>query len=145
MEVFYFKTDSICLYQDVFYLSKMSTATILILLAIGLVAGLLSGIVGIGGGIIMVPAMVYLLGLDQHTAQGTSLAMMLLPVGILGVYNYYSQGNIEIKYALILASTFVVGGYFGSKYALSVDQLTLKKIFGAIMMVVAIKMCFFDK
>jgi uncharacterized membrane protein YfcA len=123
----------------------MSTATVLILLAIGLVAGLLSGLVGIGGGIVMVPAMVYLLGLDQHTAQGTSLAMMLLPVGILGVYNYYSQGQIEIKYALILAATFVVGGYFGSKFAITVDQSTLKKIFGAIMMVVAIKMCFFDK
>jgi uncharacterized membrane protein YfcA len=123
----------------------MSTATILILLAIGLVAGLLSGLVGIGGGIVMVPAMVYLLGLDQHTAQGTSLAMMLLPVGILGVYNYYQEGQIEISHALILALTFVVGGYFGSKFAISLDQSTLKKIFGAIMMVVAIKMCFFDK
>jgi len=123
----------------------MSTATVLILLSIGLVAGLLSGMVGIGGGIVMVPAMVYFLGLDQHTAQGTSLAMMLLPVGILGVYNYYSQGNIEMKYALVLAITFVVGGYFGSKFSLSVDQSLLKKIFGGIMLLVAMKMIFLDK
>ncbi len=123
----------------------MSAATILILLAIGLVAGVLSGMIGIGGGIVMVPAMVYFLGLDQHTAQGTSLAMMLLPVGILGVYNYYNQGNVEVKHALVLAITFVVGGYFGSKYSLSVDQSLLKKIFGGIMMLVALKMIFFDK
>lgn len=122
----------------------MSSVTI-ILLAIGLVAGILSGMIGIGGGIVMVPAMVYFLGLDQHTAQGTSLAMMLLPVGILGVYNYYSQGNIEIKYALILAITFVVGGYLGSKFSLSVDQALLKKIFGGVLLLVAIKMIFFDK
>ena len=123
----------------------MSTTTILILLIIGLVAGLLSGMVGIGGGIVIVPALVYFLGVNQHLAQGTSLAMMLLPVGILGVMNYYKGGAIDVKYALLLAPPFVLGAYFGSKFTLAIDGLTVKKIFGGVMMVVAIKMMFFDK
>ena len=100
---------------------------------------------GIGGGIVIVPALVYFLGVNQHLAQGTSLAMMLLPVGILGVMNYYKGGAIDVKYALLLALPFVLGAYFGSKFTLAIDGLTVKKIFGGVMMVVAIKMMFFDK
>lgn len=123
----------------------MSTATVLILLVIGLIAGLFSGMIGIGGGIVIVPALVYFLGMNQHAAQGTSLAMMLLPVGILGVMNYYKEGAIDIKYGLILALPFVVGAYFSSKFILNIDAPTVKKIFAGVMMVVAVKMMFFDK
>jgi len=114
-------------------------------LIIGLVAGLLSGMIGIGGGIVIVPALVYFLAMDQHMAQGTSLAMMLLPVGILGVMNYYKGGAVDYKAAILLAIPFVLGSYFGSKFTLAIDAPTVKKIFGGVMMVVAIKMMFFDK
>ena len=123
----------------------MSTTTVLILLMIGLIAGLFSGMIGVGGGIVIVPALVYFLGMDQHSAQGTSLAMMLLPVGILGVINYYKGEAIDIKYALLLSLPFVLGAYFGSKFILNIDGPTVKKIFAGVMMAVAVKMMFFDK
>lgn len=115
---------------------------ILILLAIGLVAGALSGMVGIGGGIVIVPALVYFFHFSQHEAQGTTLAMFLLPIGILGAYNYYSQGHIDIKTALIICSTFVVGSYFGSKIAISINQEMLRKVFGIIILFLSLKMIF---
>ncbi len=117
-------------------------ATILILLCVGLLAGMLSGLVGIGGGIVIVPALVYFLGYSQHQAQGTVLFMFLMPIGILGVYNYYQEGHIEWKTALIMASTFVVGSYFGSKISISIDQTTLKKVFGVIILLLSLKMIF---
>lgn len=118
---------------------------ILILLVTGLVAGVLSGMVGIGGGIVIVPALVYFLGYNQHQAQATVLFMFLLPIGILGVYNYYSAGHIgkiEMKTALIMASTFVAGSYLGSKFTISLDQDTVKKIFGFIILLISLKMIF---
>jgi hypothetical protein len=120
----------------------MSIPTILILIFIGLVAGLLSGIIGIGGGLIMIPLLIILLGLDQHTAQGTSLAVMLPPIGILAAMNYYKSGNLNWEYALIIASTFIVGGYFGSKIALQLSPQVLRKVFGVIMLVASLKMIF---
>ncbi len=123
----------------------MSTTTILILLIIGLIAGTFSGMIGVGGGIIIVPCLVYFLGMDQHSAQGTSLAMMLLPVGILGVMYYFKEGAVDIKYGLILALPFVLGAYFGSKFILNIEEGAVKKIFAGVMMVVAVKMMFFDK
>lgn len=111
-----------------------------ILLALGLVAGVLSGMVGIGGGIVIVPALVYFLSYSQHQAQGTVLFMFLIPIGILGVFNYYNSGHIEFKTALIMASTFVIGSYFGSKAAIAIDQATLKKVFGVILFLVSLKM-----
>lgn len=113
---------------------------IIILLILGVVAGILSGMVGIGGGIIIVPALVYFLGYSQHQAQGTVLFMFLLPIGILGVYNYYNAGAIEWRTAFIIALTFLVGSYFGSKFALSLPQETVKKVFGVIMLLVSVKM-----
>jgi len=111
--------------------NKPMTLTILfILLAVGLLAGFLSGMVGIGGGIIIVPVLVYFLGFTQHQAQGTTLFMFLLPIGILGVMNYHKQGYVDYKTALIICSTFVFGSYFGSKLAISLDQKTIKQIFG---------------
>ena len=114
--------------------------TILILLTIGLFAGILSGMVGVGGGIIIVPALVYFLSLSQHEAQGTSLAVLLLPVGIMAVYNYYKEGYVDVKMTLIIASTFIIGGFIGSKIAISLDQNMVKKIFGGFLLLVAMKM-----
>lgn len=120
----------------------MSIPTIVILIFIGLAAGLLSGIIGIGGGLIMIPLLILLLGLDQHTAQGTSLAVMLPPIGILAAMNYYKSGNLNWEYALIIATTFIVGGYFGSKIALQLSPQVLRKVFGVIMLVASLKMIF---
>ena len=96
----------------------MEISTLIILILIGLVAGALSGFVGVGGGIIIVPALVYLLGLSQFEAQGTSLLLMLPPIGILAAMNYYQSGAVNWKYASVIALTFVVGGYFGSKISI---------------------------
>ena len=115
---------------------------IFILLALGLVAGILSGMVGIGGGIIIVPALVYFLGFSQHSAQGTVLFMFLLPIGILGVYNYWQAGQVDLKVACIMAATFFVGSFLGSKFAISLDALTLKRVFGAIIFMLSLKMMF---
>ena len=113
---------------------------IFILLTLGLIAGILSGMIGIGGGIVIVPALVYFLGYTQHQAQGTVLFMFLLPIGILGVFNYYNGGYLEYKTAFIIAGTFIIGSFFGSKIAIAIDQAMLKKVFGAILLLVSIKM-----
>jgi len=122
--------------------TNMTISTILILILIGLLAGILSGIVGIGGGLLMIPMLIFFLGISQHSAQGTSLAVMLPPIGILAAMNYYKAGFVEWKFALIIATTFIIGGYFGAKFAVSLSPTVLKKIFGAILLVAAIKMIF---
>ena len=116
--------------------------TILILLGIGLVAGMVSGFIGLGGGVIIVPALVYFIGMSQHMSQGTSLAMMIPPIGILGVMNYYKGGMVDIKAALILASAFIIGSFFGSKAAMAMPEETIKKFFGFALMLIALKMVF---
>jgi len=123
----------------------MNTFTIIMLILIGLASGTLAGLVGVGGGIIIIPALVYILGFTQKEAQGTSLGILLLPVGILAVINYYKQGYIDIKAVIIISLAFVVGGFFGSKLALSISQDTLRKVFGTLLLVLAIKMLFIDK
>jgi len=120
----------------------MSTSVLFILIVIGIVTGIMAGMLGIGGAIIMIPALGLLLGLSQQTAQGTSLAVMLPPVGIIAAYNYYKAGHVNIKFALILAIAFIIGSYFGSKIALNLPQSTLKKIFGILLLLVAAKMLF---
>ena len=115
-------------------------STILILLVIGLLAGVLSGMVGVGGGIIIVPALVYFIGMSQHQGQGTSLAVLLLPVGIFAVYNYYKAGYVDVRSTLIIAATFLIGGFIGSKIAIGIDQQTIKKVFGVVLLLVAFKM-----
>ena len=121
---------------------KMSTSMILILVVIGIITGVMAGMLGIGGAIIMIPALVFLLGISQQTAQGTSLAVMLPPVGIIAAYNYYKAGQVNIRFAIILAVFFLVGSYFGSKLALTIPQNVLKKIFGILLLLVAAKMLF---
>ena len=120
----------------------MDLSTIVILVFIGLLAGVLSAVIGIGGGLIMIPLMMMVLGMDQLTVQGTSLAVMLPPIGILAAYNYHSSGHLKMDYAIIIASTFIVGGYFGSKLAFSIPVNTLRLIFGIIMLLVSLKMIF---
>jgi uncharacterized membrane protein YfcA len=121
---------------------KMSVSTILILLIIGIITGVLAGMLGIGGGLIVIPALVMVMGMSQQSAQGTSLAMMLPPIGILAAYNYYKAGHVDIKIALLLAFAFIIGSYFGSKIAIKLPQDVLKKIFGAFLLLVAVKMLF---
>ena len=123
----------------------MTIQTVLLLAIIGLAAGVLSGMIGIGGGIIIVPALVLVLGFTQQQAQGTSLGLLLLPVGILAVLNYYKQGYIDIKVVAIMSVTFILGGWLGSKLSLSLPQETVKKIFAVFMIIIAVKMLFFDK
>ena len=118
----------------------MTTTIILILILIGIVTGIMSGMLGIGGAIIMVPGLVYILGLNQHAAQGTSLAVMLPPIGIIAAYNYYKAGQVNIKFALILAACFIIGSYFGSKFSLTLPEPVLKKMFGLLLLLVAAKM-----
>ena len=122
----------------------MTVEIILLLVVIGLVAGILSGLVGVGGGIIVVPALVFFLGFTQQQAQGTSLGLLLLPVGILAVLNYYKQGHIDIRVIGIMAIAFVVGGWLGSKWALSLPEEVVKKIFAIILFYSAIKMMGWD-
>jgi uncharacterized protein len=115
-------------------------STIIILLAIGLLAGYLSGLIGIGGGIVIVPVLVYLLQMNQKTAQGTTLFMFLLPIGILGVINYHKAGHVDFKTAAIIAVTFIIGSYFGSKTAVSIDTKLVRQIFAVSIILIGIKM-----
>jgi uncharacterized membrane protein YfcA len=125
-------------------LAKMNAETILVLILVGLAAGTLSGLVGVGGGIIVVPALVFFLGFTQHQAQGTSLGLLLLPVGILAVINYYNKGYIDLKVVGIMCIAFVLGGWLGSKLALTISQETVKKIFAVVLFYTAFKMLGWD-
>jgi uncharacterized membrane protein YfcA len=122
----------------------MDTNTILLLILIGLAAGTMSGMVGIGGGVIIVPCLVLILGFTQHEAQGTSLGLLLLPVGVLAVINYYNKGFIDLKVVGIMCLAFVAGGWIGSKIALSLPQATVKKIFAIVLFYTAFKMLEWD-
>lgn len=123
----------------------MNFYEIAVLIMIGLAAGVLSGMFGVGGGIIIVPALVFLLGMTQHAAQGTSIGLMLLPIGALAAWSYYKSGNLNIGYGLIIALSFVIGGYLGSKFSLGVSELVLKRSFGVLMLIIAVRMIFFSK
>tara|TARA_B110000046_G_C12915070_1_gene364571 strand:- start:447 stop:824 length:378 start_codon:yes stop_codon:yes gene_type:complete len=118
---------------------------IVILILIGLVAGAFSGMFGIGGGLVMVPAMVFFLAMSQHSAQGTSLGVLVIPVAAVAAYNYYKEGELNIKFALIIGLSFVIGGYFGSKFSLGMSEVILKRSFGVLMLAMAIKLIFFTK
>ncbi len=118
----------------------MTVSTIIILSIIGILTGIFSGLLGVGGGLIMIPMFVFFLGFSQHMAQGMSLAVMLPPVTLLAVWNYHKAGEIDWKIALIVAILFMIGGFFGSKIALKIDQQLLKKIFGFFIILVGLKM-----
>ena len=120
----------------------LDPATLLTLLAIGLFAGIASGFVGVGGGLILVPAMMVFLGLGQHAAQGTSLAMMLPPVGILAVMQYHKAGEVHWAFAAMLCLTFVVGAWGGSKLSLRLSEGWVKLVFGLVMLYASVRMLF---
>lgn len=123
---------------------NFTIAALIILIIIGLLSGGLSGLIGIGGGVIIVPALVYFLAFSQKEAQGTSLGILLLPAGILGVIQYYKDGAIDLRVVFIVSIAFIIGNYFGSKIALSLPDKTLKKLFAIVLLVLGIKMFFFD-
>jgi uncharacterized membrane protein YfcA len=112
------------------------------ILLVGLVVGLVSGVVGIGGGILFVPALIWLLGMDQHKAQGTSLGALLLPVGIFAFLEYYRKGNADIRVAGLLAVGFLVGGYFGAVGAHHISDLWLRRIFALTLIAIGGRMFF---
>ncbi len=114
----------------------------IILLTIGLIAGILGGMMGVGGGIIVIPSLMFFLGLSQKEANATSLAFMLAPTGLLGFINYYKAGYVNIKYAAILAVAFFVGAYFGSNWAIKMPVETLKKVFAVFLIVTGLKLFF---
>ena len=120
----------------------MELQNLLLLLTVGFFAGIVGGSLGVGGGIVIVPSLVFLMGFSQHQAQGTSLAVLLFPVGILGAYNYYRQGYVNMKFALILALAFLAGSYLGSYVAVHLPEKIVRKMFALIMFVVSFKLFF---
>jgi uncharacterized protein len=124
---------------------KMEIQHIIIVAIIGIAAGVLSGMLGLGGAIIIIPALVMALGFSQQMAQGTTLMMMVLPIGALAAFQYHQQGLVDFKVAMIMAFFFFIGGYFGAKFATQLPQEILKKSFAIMMIVIALKMLFFTK
>ena len=110
---------------------------------LGVAAGLFSGFMGLGGGILLTPALVYIFGLTQHQAQGTSLAVMVPPITLLAALRYYYSGNVKISIAVFIALGFMAGGLIGAQIVQAIPDMVLKKIFGAILLIIAVKMILF--
>ena len=109
-------------------------------LLVGLVGGIVSGMLGIGGGIIIVPAIAFLFGLSQHRAQGTTLALMVLPIGFLAAWTYYKAGFVDLKMAAFICVGFFFGGLLGAKCVIGLPEPLLRKLFGAALLIIALKM-----
>jgi uncharacterized membrane protein YfcA len=120
----------------------ISAMIILSYLLLGVAVGVLSGMIGIGGGIIIVPSLVYFAHMSQHKAQGTSLAALILPIGIFAAYEYFKAGNMDIKAGLLIAAGFALGGYFGGLWAQQIPDFALRKVFAVILFLVSVKMFF---
>lgn len=116
--------------------------TILLYIVLGLIAGALSGLIGIGGGVIIVPALIFLFGFSQQMAQGTTIALMVPPIGILAAWTYYQKGFVDVKVASLICLGFVVGGLLGAIFATNLPSVLLEKIFGGILLIIALKMLF---
>ena len=116
------------------------SANIILYLLLGLIAGILSGLMGIGGGIIIIPALVVLFGFSQHLAQGTTLALMVPPIGLLAAWTYYKAGFVDLRVAALICLGFFVGGLFGAKFATVIPEQVLRKIFGVVMLLASLKM-----
>ena len=110
------------------------------LVVLGLFTGAFASLVGVGGGIVIVPALVFIFGMPQQMAQGTSLALLLPPIGVVAAYTYYQKGFVDVKVALLIIAGFVVGSYFGSKFAVELPKQTLQRVFGVFLLFVAGKM-----
>jgi len=115
---------------------------IFLYLLVGFAAGVLSGLIGIGGGVVIVPALVFLFGLSQHTAQGTSLAMLVPPVGLLAAWTYYKNGFVDLKIAALLCAGLFVGGLLGARFATGISNAALEKVFGVALLLISLKMIF---
>jgi uncharacterized membrane protein YfcA len=113
---------------------------IVLYLLLGLVAGIFSGLFGLGGGIIIIPAMVFLFGMSQHTAQGTTLALMVPPIGLLAAWAYYKQGFVDLKMAAFICLGFFIGGLLGAEFAVGIPEPILKKIFGTALLLISLQM-----
>ena len=120
----------------------MSISDVLILLSIGIAAGIIAGGLGVGGGIILVPALVYFFKLSQHEAQGTSLGVLLFPVMALAVWNYYKSGYVNFRYVFVILLAFAAGSYLGSLASVNMQSVTVKKIFGILLVLAGLKMFF---
>jgi len=112
-------------------------------LLLGLIAGSLSGLIGIGGAIIIIPSLVILFGLSQHTAQGTTLALMVPPIGLLAAWTYYKQGFVDLKIAGLICLGFFFGGLVGARFATEISEDILRKIFGVILFAASLRMIFY--
>lgn len=131
-----------CTYPCLMIFKNMTIQIIIILILIGIASGILSGFVGVGGGIIIVPALIFFAGMNQLNAQGTSLFVLLLPVGILAVLNYAKASQINWTYGILVSLAFVIGGYVGSKLALKISPNLVRLVFGILMAVISVKLMF---
>ncbi|MDD5530268.1 MAG: sulfite exporter TauE/SafE family protein [bacterium] len=118
--------------------------SLILYIALGLITGIISGLLGIGGGIIVIPALVYIFKMSQHQAQGTTLAFLVLPIGLLAALVYYKQGYVDIKAAMFICIGFFIGGLFGAKMAIGIPDIVLRKIFAVALLLTSVKM-FFSK
>jgi len=118
----------------------MSLHHLILFTVLGLVAGVFSGLIGIGGGVIIVPALVFLFGFSEHLAQGTTLALMIPPIGLLAAWTYFQQGYVNIKAAALICLGFVIGGFLGAKFANHLSNLELERVFGVVMLGIALRM-----
>jgi len=121
----------------------MDAGHILLFILLGVIAGILSGLIGVGGGVIIVPALVLVFGFTQHQAQGTTLALLVPPIGILAAWSYYRQGNVNVAAAIFIVIGFLAGSVFGARMAGALSDVMLKKIFGISLFLIAIRMIFF--
>lgn len=124
-------------------MKNMSLLFIIGLLILGIIAGYFSGLIGIGGGVIIVPALIILFGFSQHMAQGTTLALLIPPIGILAVMDYYKKGFVDVKSAIFICVGFVAGGYLGGRMSLGLSEPVLRKIFSLILIIIGIRMFLF--
>ncbi|MGJ3247187.1 MAG: TSUP family transporter [Elainellaceae cyanobacterium] len=113
---------------------------IVLFILLGMVAGVISGLIGIGGGVIIVPALVFLFGLQQHEAQGTTLALLVPPIGILGAWTYYKEGYVDVKIAVCICLGFLLGSLLGARFATNLPTVVLERVFGGAMLAIALKM-----
>jgi uncharacterized membrane protein YfcA len=114
--------------------------SVISLLVLGIGIGIISGLIGLGGGVFLIPTLVYVYGMDQHRAQGTSVATLLLPIGAMAFWKYYAAGNVDLKIAALVAAGFFVGGYFGAAWAQALPTLVLRRIFAGCLAVIAVKL-----
>jgi len=115
---------------------------ILLLILLGIAAGVASGMVGIGGGVILVPALVFLFGLTQHQAQGTTLALMVPPIGIIAAWTYWRQGYVDLRIAALIAAGFLIGSLLGARFSVGLSNATLQKVFGVCLFLLSLKLIF---